>query len=190
MRNAVRNWQLQDRGDEGESTKVQTAPVVIGRASECLAWASCWQKQKERPPNHTNSPLPSPNQEAFPYISFHSAQVTPHPTSLDALPANTAHLAPPQTPPHPSPWLQYVSHFLHRYGHMFSCIITNTTQQAPNQPRPYPGNYLPNGGASGAPSGPAPGAVPLLPNQGRVIQQGSARVLCIADVRGETYLQT
>lgn len=54
--------------------------------------------------------------------------------------------------------------------------------QAPNQPRPYPGNYLPNG--SGAPSGPAPGAVPLLPNQGRVIQQGSARVLCIADVRG------
>ncbi|KAH5150275.1 hypothetical protein HBH69_156170 [Parastagonospora nodorum] len=55
--------------------------------------------------------------------------------------------------------------------------------QAPNQPRPYPGNYLPNGGAP-APSGPAPGAVPLLPNQGRVIQQGSVRVLCIADVRG------
>ncbi|KAF2638611.1 hypothetical protein P280DRAFT_75622 [Massarina eburnea CBS 473.64] len=53
--------------------------------------------------------------------------------------------------------------------------------QAPNQPRPYPGNYLPNGGAA---SGPAPGAVPLLPNQGRVIQQGSVRVLCIADVRG------
>ncbi|KAH6865521.1 ser/Thr protein phosphatase family protein [Alternaria rosae] len=56
--------------------------------------------------------------------------------------------------------------------------------QAPNQPRPYPGNYLPNGGAPGGPSGPAPGAVPLLPNQGRVIQQGSVRVLCIADVRG------
>ncbi|KAF2117366.1 hypothetical protein BDV96DRAFT_24606 [Lophiotrema nucula] len=53
--------------------------------------------------------------------------------------------------------------------------------QAPNQPRPYPGTYLPNGGA---PSGPVPGAVPLLPNQGRVIQQGSARVLCVADVRG------
>ncbi|KAK7181994.1 hypothetical protein DPSP01_006225 [Paraphaeosphaeria sporulosa] len=54
--------------------------------------------------------------------------------------------------------------------------------QAPNQPRPYPGNnYLPNGAA---PSGPVPGAVPLLPNQGRVIQQGSARVLCVADVRG------
>ncbi|KAF1850175.1 uncharacterized protein K460DRAFT_381983 [Cucurbitaria berberidis CBS 394.84] len=56
--------------------------------------------------------------------------------------------------------------------------------QAPNQPRPYPGSYLPNGGVSGAPSGPAPGAVPLLPNQGRVIQQGSVRVLCVADVRG------
>jgi hypothetical protein len=41
---------------------------------------------------------------------------------------------------------------------------------------------MPNGGA---PSGPVPGAVPLLPNQGRVIQQGSARVLCIADVRGK-----
>ncbi|KAF2009674.1 hypothetical protein BU24DRAFT_455610 [Aaosphaeria arxii CBS 175.79] len=53
--------------------------------------------------------------------------------------------------------------------------------QAPVQPRQYSGSYLPNGGA---PSGPAPGAVPLLPNQGRVIQQGSTRVLCIADVRG------
>lgn len=58
---------------------------------------------------------------------------------------------------------------------------TDCLQQAPNQPRPYPGNYLPNGGA---PSGPVPGAVPLLPNQGRVLQQGSVRVLCIADVRG------
>jgi hypothetical protein len=64
-------------------------------------------------------------------------------------------------------------------------IDTDLVQQAPNQPRPYPGNYLPNGGAPGGPSGPAPGAVPLLPNQGRVIQQGSVRVLCIADVRGE-----
>jgi hypothetical protein len=63
-------------------------------------------------------------------------------------------------------------------------ISTDLVQQAPNQPRPYPGNYLPNGGAPGGTSGPAPGAVPLLPNQGRVIQQGSARVLCIADVRG------
>jgi hypothetical protein len=58
-------------------------------------------------------------------------------------------------------------------------------QQAPNQPRPYSGNFLPNGGA---PSGPVPGAVPLDPNRGRVIQQGSVRVLCIADVRGRSNL--
>jgi hypothetical protein len=57
----------------------------------------------------------------------------------------------------------------------------DNNQQAPNQPRQYSGSYMPNGGA---PSGPVPGAVPLLPNQGRVIQQGSVRVLCIADVRG------
>jgi hypothetical protein len=65
-------------------------------------------------------------------------------------------------------------------------ILTDSVQQAPNQPRIISGNYLPNGGA--AHSGPAPGAVPLLPNQGRVIQQGSVRVLCIADVRGEQAL--
>ncbi|OAA60501.1 hypothetical protein SPI_05625 [Niveomyces insectorum RCEF 264] len=44
--------------------------------------------------------------------------------------------------------------------------------------------YLPNG----APGGPSPvlstEARPLLPNQGRVIQTGPIRVLCIADVRG------
>ncbi|KAK1461976.1 calcineurin-like phosphoesterase, partial [Colletotrichum cuscutae] len=48
-------------------------------------------------------------------------------------------------------------------------------------PRPYNNNpgYMPNG-ASSIP----PGAAPLLPNQGRVIQTGPIRVLCIADVRG------
>ncbi|KAI9732802.1 MAG: hypothetical protein M1834_003740 [Cirrosporium novae-zelandiae] len=52
-----------------------------------------------------------------------------------------------------------------------------------NQPRPLAFNnpgYLPNG-ASGTP---APGATPLLPNNGRVIQSNGARVLCVADVRG------
>lgn len=46
--------------------------------------------------------------------------------------------------------------------------------------------YMPNGATSGHPNAgqPAPGAVPLLPNQGRVIQSGPIRVLCIADVRG------
>ncbi|CAM1505707.1 Fc.00g113440.m01.CDS01 [Cosmosporella sp. VM-42] len=49
------------------------------------------------------------------------------------------------------------------------------------QQRPYnnPG-FLQNGGGSLPP----PGAAPLLPNQGRVIQTGPIRVLCIADVRG------
>ncbi|KAK4190910.1 hypothetical protein QBC35DRAFT_402611 [Podospora australis] len=54
-----------------------------------------------------------------------------------------------------------------------------------SQPRtgPYgqPG-YLPNGAAPQ--TAPAPGAQPLLPNQGRIIQTGPIRVLCIADVRG------
>ncbi|KAF1997281.1 hypothetical protein P154DRAFT_547459 [Amniculicola lignicola CBS 123094] len=54
--------------------------------------------------------------------------------------------------------------------------------QASAPPHSYQGTYLPNGGA--AAPGPAPGARPLLPNQGRVIHQGSTRVLCIADVRG------
>lgn len=43
--------------------------------------------------------------------------------------------------------------------------------------------YLQNG-ASNLP----PGATPLLPNQGRVIQTGPIRVLCIADVRGKLRL--
>jgi hypothetical protein len=55
------------------------------------------------------------------------------------------------------------------------------------QQRPHPYNnpgYLPNG-APGAHAGLPPGATPLLPNNGRVIQTGGVRVLCIADVRGE-----
>lgn len=49
------------------------------------------------------------------------------------------------------------------------------------QPRPYNNSgYLQNGAGGLA----QPGAAPLLPNQGRVIQTGPIRVLCIADVRG------
>ncbi|KAF4554355.1 Hypothetical protein D9617_4g001080 [Elsinoe fawcettii] len=54
------------------------------------------------------------------------------------------------------------------------------SSQPPNQPRAYSQAYLPNG----TPSGPVPGAAPLLPNQGRVIQASGTRILCIADVRG------
>ncbi|KAH8816208.1 hypothetical protein F5884DRAFT_213870 [Xylogone sp. PMI_703] len=43
--------------------------------------------------------------------------------------------------------------------------------------------YLPNG-AAGAHAGLPPGATPLLPNNGRIIQTGGVRVLCVADVRG------
>ncbi|KAJ5392984.1 hypothetical protein PENPOL_c014G03470 [Penicillium polonicum] len=38
--------------------------------------------------------------------------------------------------------------------------------------------------SNGAAAGPVPGATPLLPNNGRVIQSGPTRILCIADVRG------
>jgi hypothetical protein len=49
------------------------------------------------------------------------------------------------------------------------------------QPHPQFQNqgYLPNGS-----SGPVPGAQALLPNNGRVVQSGATRVLCVADVRG------
>lgn len=52
----------------------------------------------------------------------------------------------------------------------------------PQQTRqPYNQGYM----ANGAPhQGPVPGAIPLLPNQGRVVQSGPIRLLCIADVRG------
>ncbi|KAF2209393.1 hypothetical protein CERZMDRAFT_122184 [Cercospora zeae-maydis SCOH1-5] len=55
-------------------------------------------------------------------------------------------------------------------------------QQIPSQPRAYSQAYVPN--AAPQPGGPVPGARPLDPNQGRVQQVGHARVLCIADVRG------
>ncbi|KAJ2898005.1 hypothetical protein MKZ38_004223 [Zalerion maritima] len=52
------------------------------------------------------------------------------------------------------------------------------------QPRHHYNNqgFLPNGG----PGQPVPGATPLLPNQGRVLDVGPTRVLCIADVRGKS----
>ena len=50
-----------------------------------------------------------------------------------------------------------------------------------SQPRSsYNQGYLQNG-AGNIPQG----AAPLLPNQGRVIQTGPIRILCIADVRGK-----
>ncbi|KAL6233109.1 hypothetical protein BDW75DRAFT_252224 [Aspergillus navahoensis] len=65
--------------------------------------------------------------------------------------------------------------------------LEETLQDAPDgslDPRP-PHNFVPQGYPlpNGA-SGPVPGAAPLLPNNGRIIQNGPVRVLCIADVRG------
>lgn len=42
-----------------------------------------------------------------------------------------------------------------------------------------------NGAGGPPPPVPGPGAVPLLPNQGRIIDTGSIRILCVADVRGK-----
>jgi hypothetical protein len=71
---------------------------------------------------------------------------------------------------------------------------TNSAPELPSeltepmsQPRPHTYNnpgYMSNGAAGGHPNLP-PGAAPLLPNNGRIIQTGAVRVLCIADVRGE-----
>ena len=57
-------------------------------------------------------------------------------------------------------------------------LTLGTVQPRPNYPNQS--SYLQNGT-----SGPAPGAQPLLPNSGRIIQNGPTRVLCIADVRGK-----
>lgn len=52
---------------------------------------------------------------------------------------------------------------------------------AAQQRQPYNNQgYMPNGGHPNIPHGPTP----LLPNQGRIINAGPIRVLCIADVRG------
>lgn len=70
---------------------------------------------------------------------------------------------------------------------------TNSSQSHHEQqpPRHYnnPGGYMPNGGVPPQVA-PAPGAVPLLPNQGRVIDTGAIRILCVADVRGRLASRT
>lgn len=61
-------------------------------------------------------------------------------------------------------------------------------QRLPPQQPSYNQAYMPNGAVAGHTSIP-PGATPLLPNNGRIIQTGGVRVLCVADVRGELDLQ-
>ena len=63
--------------------------------------------------------------------------------------------------------------------------------QQPRQPFNQQGGYMPNGAPNAHPGiQAAPGATPLLPNQGRILQTGPLRVLCIADVRGRTIAIT
>ncbi|KAI9724166.1 MAG: hypothetical protein M1828_003911 [Chrysothrix sp. TS-e1954] len=66
--------------------------------------------------------------------------------------------------------------------HDSSSRTLTPTQQSTRQFNNNNNGYLPNGAPPS--SGPVPGAAPLLPNQGRIVQQGSTRILCIADVRG------
>lgn len=64
----------------------------------------------------------------------------------------------------------------------FGVVEADEMQQAQNQSRvPYSqvGGYMPNG----TPSGPSSS---FQQNQARVVQQGPVRVLCIADVRGQS----
>ena len=68
-------------------------------------------------------------------------------------------------------------------GQGFSLMSKQPTQaqQAPYYP-PY-NSSMPNGSPR---PGPPASAAPLLPNQGRVVQQGSTRILCVADIRGKS----
>lgn len=61
-------------------------------------------------------------------------------------------------------------------------------QRLPPQQPSYNQAYMPNGAVAGH-TGIPPGATPLLPNNGRIIQTGGVRVLCVADVRGELDLK-
>jgi hypothetical protein len=58
-------------------------------------------------------------------------------------------------------------------------VVPLTFERRQPHPQFQTQGYLPNGSG-----GPVPGAQALLPNNGRVIQSGATRVLCVADVRG------
>ena len=79
--------------------------------------------------------------------------------------------------------IPYFSVTHHRSSFWTTIIDPNRTFLQPRPPHTFNNNqgYLPNGSTSG----PTPGATPLLPNNGRVVQTGGVRVLCVADVRGK-----
>jgi hypothetical protein len=84
----------------------------------------------------------------------------------------------------------YSHSYLHkqrRRRNNLGLTVVTTLQQRPHAYNNQP--YLPNGAAGGH-TGIPPGATPLLPNNGRIVQTGGVRVLCIADVRGEFQFKT
>jgi len=73
---------------------------------------------------------------------------------------------------------------LRRDSHHDGGVIKLTPSQQPHQPRPFQNNgYLPNGVPDNS-FAPGPHSAPFANNQARVIQSGSSRILCVADVRG------
>ncbi|RYO75502.1 hypothetical protein DL764_010385 [Monosporascus ibericus] len=101
------------------------------------------------------------------------------------------HPFPPQQPYMHHPMMSQQQHYPapapHQTRQIYSDIrfedVSLTHDLMAQQSRPPFNNqgYMPNG-APGAHGN--LGATPLLPNQGRIIQTGPVRVLCIADVRG------
>ena len=80
------------------------------------------------------------------------------------------------------------NHFHDNFQKPRNQLTIDSYCQQPRHPSYNNQGYLPNGASGAHPNlQGAPGATPLLPNQGRVIQTGAIRVLCIADVRGKLY---
>lgn len=128
-------------------------------------------------------------------ITIHDSRFTMHPHSRPILPSHgrrEGSFPPPLLPPSPfalpSPRRHLHSDYvLQSRRHCGDIRLHDPSLmydpfQQPRQPYSNQG-YMPNGAPV---SGPVPGATPLLPNQGRILQQGPIRVLCIADVRGRT----
>lgn len=84
----------------------------------------------------------------------------------------------------PIPSLPPSFYIIIMYPNLSRVVIPLTLERRQPHPQFQNQGYLPNGS-----SGPVPGAQALLPNNGRIIQSGATRVLCVADVRGmcESY---
>ncbi|KAI1863184.1 uncharacterized protein JN550_009710 [Neoarthrinium moseri] len=128
-------------------------------------------------------PMPPPG--PGPFASFTSVQEEHHEPQQpqqhhqQVLPPPLPHHHLRQPPAHLNPQWRFGSRDV-RLELTAGDAMTDPFAQQPRQPYNSQG-YLPNGASNPQP---APGATPLLPNQGRVLQTGPIRILCIADVRG------